>query len=156
MLPIYFWKNVAKFWGLWWKENRIALCKFVNMVEKKMEKDYGWSRGEESEEKVCRVLEELKTEGKIKNFGRNLKFYQEDLSGRDVLITTNNDKVIWLQVKSSFNPIEKEKYRRKGIHYLGGVSEKTPEEIKKEILEILQQKGKLQKASIKEKTEVSI
>ena len=121
-----------------------------------MEKDYGWSRGEESEEKVCRVLEELKTEGKIKNFGRNLKFYQEDLSGRDVLITTNNDKVIWLQVKSSFNPIEKEKYRRKGIHYLGGVREKTPEEIKKEILEILQQKGKLQKASIKEKIEVSI
>jgi hypothetical protein len=105
-------------------------------------KDYGWSRGEESEEKVRQILEELKVEGKIKNFGRSLKFYQEDSSGKDFLITTNDDKLIWIQVKSGFNQVEKEKYRRKGIHYLGGVREKTLEEIKKEILEILRKKSK--------------
>ena len=115
-----------------------------------MEKDYGWRRGEESEEKVCQALEELKAEGTIKNFGQSLKFYQEDRSGRDILITTNDDKLIWLQVKSSFNPVEKEKYQRKGIYYLV-VGEKTREEIKKEISEILNRvRQKRSKAEIKE------
>jgi hypothetical protein len=108
------------------------------------EKDYGWTQGEESEEKVRQILEELKVEGKIKNFAQSLKFYQEDLSGKDFLIITNNDKLISIQVKSGFNPFEKEKYQRRGIYYLGGVREKTSEEIKKEILEIIQKKSKSQ------------
>ena len=105
-------------------------------------KDYGWNRGEESERKVFEALEELKTEGMIKNFGQSLKFYREDTSGRDFLITARDDKIIWLQVKSGFNQFEKEKYQRRGIHYLGRVEQKTLEEIKKEILEILRQKSK--------------
>ena len=103
-------------------------------------KDYGHNKGEEAERKVFEVLEELKAEGMIKNFGQSLKFYQEDTSGRDFLITTRDDKIIWLQVKSGFNQFEKEKYQRRGIHYLGGVGQKTLEEIKKEILEILRKK----------------
>jgi hypothetical protein len=106
-------------------------------------KDYGWGRGEDSEKKVFEILEELKTQGKIKNFGQSLKFSQEDISGRDFLIMTKDEKIIWVQVKSSFNQVEKEKYQRKGIHYLV-VGEKTSEEIKKEILEILQKKSKSQ------------
>ena len=121
-----------------------------------MEKDYGWGRGEESEEKVCRVLEELKAEGMIKNFGQSLKFYQEDRSGRDILITTNNDKVIWLQVKSSFKQADKEKYEQKGIHYLA-VKEKTSEGIKKEILEILNKvRNQKRRPKVEAKVEVSI
>jgi hypothetical protein len=119
-------------------------------------KDYGWQKGEETENKVHQALEELKTEGMIKNFGQSLKFSQEDVSGRDFLITTNDEKIIWLQVKSGFNQVEKEKYRRKSVHYLGGVREKTPEEIKKEILEILRKKSKSTKIDAKEKVEVQI
>jgi len=130
---------------------------FVNVVEKmEKERDYGWSRGEESEEKVCQVLEELKAEGMIKDFGRSLKFYQEDRSGRDILITTNNDKVIWLQVKSSFKQADKEKYEQKGIHYLA-VKEKTSEGIKKEILEILNKvRNQKRRPKVEAKVEVSI
>lgn len=124
-------------------------------MEEKL-RDYGWKKGEESEEKVCRALEELKAEGTIKNFGQSLKFYQEDRSGRDILITTNDDKLIWLQVKSSFNSAEKTKYQKRGIHYLGGVREKTLEEIKKEILEVLKRKNRSTKISMREKIEVSI
>jgi hypothetical protein len=115
-----------------------------------MEKDYGWRRGEESEEKVCQALEELKVEGVIKNFGQSLKFSREDISGKDFLITTKDEKIIWIQVKSSFNPVEREKYQRKGIYYLV-VGEKTREEIKKEISEILNRvRQKRSKAEIKE------
>ena len=122
------------------------------MKEEKI-KDYGWGRGEVSEGKVFEALEELKAEGMIKNFGQSLKFYREDTLGRDFLITTRDDKIIWLQVKSGFNQFEKEKYRRRGIHYLGGVERKALEEIKKEILEILRQKSKGGK---KEKIELKI
>ena len=111
------------------------------MKEEKV-KDYGWERGEASERKVFEALEELKAEGMIKNFGQSLKFYREDTSGRDFLITTRDDKIIWLQVKSGFKQFEKEKYQRRGIHYFGGVEQKSLEEIKKEILEILRQKSK--------------
>ena len=119
---------------------------FVNEVEEKMKEEkvkyYGWERGEGSEKKVFEVLEELKTEGIIKNCGRSFQFGMEDLSGVDIVMITLEDKVIYLQVKSSSNPVEKEKYRRRGIYYLGGVREKNPREIKQEILEILRQKSK--------------
>jgi len=103
-----------------------------------------YKKGEESERKVCQALEELKAEGMIKNFGQSLKFYQEDSSGRDVLITTNNDKVIWLQVKSSFSPLDKKKYSTRGIYYLA-VQQKSPSEIKTEVLRILKQGKKTKK-----------
>ena len=125
---------------------------FLNEVENvEKEKDYGWNKGEESEEKVRQALEELKAEGIIKNFGQSLKFYQEDLRGRDFLITIDNGRVIWLQVKSSFNAVDKEKYLRRGIHYIA-VEQKTLGEIKKEILEILEKSRK--RTKIKEKIEV--
>ena len=117
-------------------------------------KDYGWSRGEESEKKVFEVLEELKTEGMIKNFGQSSRFSQEDASGRDFVIIIDDGKIVWFQVKSSFHENDKRKYLRRGIHYLA-VGQKTPEEIKKEILRILKQKGR-SKAAIKEKTKVQI
>jgi len=120
----------------------------------KENKDYGSSRGEESEEKVCQILEELKAEGMIKDFGRSLKFYQEDRSGRDVLITTNNDKAIWLQVKSSFNPVDKEKYLKRGILYIA-IGEKSLPEIKKEILWILN-KARNRKRRPKRETKVEV
>jgi DNA-binding Lrp family transcriptional regulator len=124
------------------------------MEEKR--RDYGWTQGEESEEKVRKVVEELKVEGKIKDFGQSLKFYLEDKAGIDFVIITNDGKLILIQVKSSLNQADKKEYEKRGIYYLGGVREKTPEEIKKEILEILQQKGRLQKTSIKGKIEVPI
>jgi len=136
-------------------KNEIVLL-FVNEVGKMEEKvkDYGWSRGEESEKKVFEVLEELKTEGMIKNFGQSSRFSQEDASGRDFVIIIDDGKIVWFQVKSSFHENDKRKYLRRGIHYLA-VGQKTPEEIKKEILRILKQKGR-SKAAIKEKTKVQI
>lgn len=116
-------------------------------------KDYGWERGEESEKKVFEILEELKTAGIIKDFGQSFRFGLEDLSGRDMAIVTLGNGIIWLQVKSSFNQDDKEKYQRRGIHYLA-VGKETPEEIKKEILEILR-KEKRRKAK-KRKTELQI
>ena len=117
-------------------------------------KDYGWNRGEESERKVFEALEELKAEGMIKNFGQSSRFSQEDASGRDFVIIIDDGKIVWFQVKSSFHENDKRKYLRRGIHYLA-VGQKTPEEIKKEILKILKQKGR-SKAAIKEKTKVQI
>ena len=114
------------------------------MEGKNLSRDYGWKRGEESERKVCQALEELKTEGMIKNFGQSLKFYQEDSSGRDFLITTNDEKIIWLQVKSSFHPVDQEKYLRRGIYYLA-IQQKSPSEIKTEVLRILKQDKKTKK-----------
>jgi len=126
------------------------------MEGKNLSKDYGWGRGEESERKVCQALEELKAERMIKNFGQSLRFYQEDSSGRDVLITTNNDKVIWLQVKSSFSPLDKKKYLRRGIHYIA-VEEKSLLEIKKEVLGILNKARNWKRRPKREtKVEVSI
>ena len=99
-------------------------------------KDYGHNKGEEAERKVFEVLEELKAEGVIKNCGKSFQFGKEDLSGRDMIIVTVDDGIIWLQVKSSFNLADREKYLRRGIHYLA-VGQKTQEKIKEEILEIL-------------------
>ena len=129
----------ANFWlkNFWDCGRKKIELLFVNRVEKKMEKDYGWSRGEGSEEKVCQALEELKAEGMIKNFGQSLKFYQEDLKKRDFIIITNDEKTIWLQVKSSFHQADKEKCLKKGIRYIA-VQQKSHLEVKKEILEILE------------------
>jgi hypothetical protein len=121
-----------------------------------MERDYGWSRGEESEDKVRQILEELREEGEIKDFGQSFRFYQEDSGGIDFFIITKDDKLIPLQVKSSFNQGDKEKYKERGIYYLGGVAEKTLDEIKKEILVIVKQKNKLRKSKIREKIEIFI
>lgn len=112
------------------------------------ERDYGWARGEESEEKVFEVLEELKEQGIIKNCGRSFQFGKEDLLGIDLMIVTVDDDVIYLQVKSSFNVFEKEKYRQKGIYYLGGIKAKNHREIRQEILSILRKRGKLQKIQV--------
>ena len=119
---------------------------FVNKVGEMEEKvkNYGWSRGEQSEKKVFEVLEELKAEGIIKESGRCDRFGREDSKGKDLAIITQEGKIIWLQVKSSFNETDKEKYLRRGIHYIA-VGQKTSEQIKKEILRILKKKNKLAK-----------
>lgn len=147
--------GLKNFWDCGRKEMKSFFVNEVGKMEK-VNKDYGWSRGEESEQKVSQVLDELKSEGTIKNFGQSLKFYREDKSGRDFAIVTDDDKIVWLQVKSSFNENAKRKYLRHGIHYLA-VGQKTSEEIKKEILKILKKKSKLAKTpDIKEKVEVQI
>jgi hypothetical protein len=121
-----------------------------------MERDYGWSRGEESEDKVLQILEELRKEGEIKDFGQSFRFSQEDSRGIDFLIITKDGKLIPLQVKSSFNQGDKGKYKGRGIYYLRGVAEKTLEEIKKEILVIVKQKNKFRKSKIRKKIEIFI
>jgi len=95
-----------------------------------------WEKGEKSEEKVYRALEKLKQEEIIRDFGQTIKFSQEDLRGKDFVIITNDEKAIWLQVKSSFNPAKQKKYLRRGIYYIA-IQQKTPLEIREEILGIL-------------------
>lgn len=126
--------NLQNFWNCGRKRVKLLFSNLVREMEKI--RDYGWEKGETSERKVCQVLEELKAEGKIKNFGWSSKFSQEDSSGRDFLITTNDEKIIWLQIKSSFHPVDQEKYRRRGIYYIA-VQQKSDFEIREEILGII-------------------
>lgn len=126
------------------------------MEEENVSKDYGWERGEESERKVCQVLEELKEEGIIKNCGWSFRYSNEDSKGKDLLVVTIDGKVIWLQVKSSFNPVDKERYLKRGILYIA-VGKKSLPEIKKEILGILDKaRNRKRKSKRKTKVEVSI
>jgi diketogulonate reductase-like aldo/keto reductase len=119
-------------------------------------RDYGSEKGGQSEAKVFEVLEELKAEGKIKNCGWSFQFGKEDLSGRDMVMVTVDNEIIWLQVKSSFNLSDMEKYLRRGIHYIA-VEQKTPEEIKKEILGILNKaRSRKRRPKVEAKVEVSI
>ena len=120
------------------------------------EKDYGWGRGETSERKFFLALEELKKEGAFKEFGQSFRFSQEDLKKKDFCIVSNEGKLIWFQIKTSFNAKEKEKCLRKGIQYVA-IENKDLGEIEKEILKILKRKGKLAKVpNIKEKIELQI
>ena len=125
---------------------------FVNKVGKMEEKDYGWGRGETSERKFFLALEELKKEGAFKDFGQSFRFSQEDLKKKDFCIVSNEGKIIWFQIKTSFNANDKEKYLRKGIQYIA-IEDKNLGEIKAEILEIL---SKAKKPKPKRKIEVQI
>jgi hypothetical protein len=113
-----------------------------------------WGKGEASEEKVFQALEELKEEGIIKNCGWSFRYSNEDSEGKDLLVVTIDGKVIWLQVKSSFNPVDKERYLKQGILYIA-VGEKSLPEIKKEILGILN-KARNRKRKPKRKTKVEV
>ena len=113
-----------------------------------------WEKGEASEEKVFQVLEELKEEGIIRNCGRSFRYSREDSEGKDLGIVTIDGKVIWLQVKSSFNPVDKERYLKRGILYIA-VREKPLPEIKKEILGILN-KARKRKRRPKMETKVKV
>jgi hypothetical protein len=124
------------------------------MEEENVSKDYGWERGKESERKVCQVLEELKKEGIIKNCGWSSRYSNEDSEGKDLLVVTIDGKVIWIQVKSSFNSVDKERYLKQGILYIA-VGKKSLPEIKKEILGILN-KSRNRKRKPKRKTKVKV
>lgn len=58
-------------------------------------------RGEEAERRVEKVLERLKTEGKINNFLKTQNYSYFDRKGIDFLIFLE-DRRIFLQVKSSY------------------------------------------------------
>ena len=98
-------------------------------------------KGKESERKVFQALEELKKEGKIKNFGQSIQFGQEDLEGIDFIILPQKGKAIYLQVKSSFNEKAEEKYKKRGIFFLA-VEKKGLKEIKQELIEIIKNSAK--------------
>ena len=93
-------------------------------------------KGKESERKVFQALEELKREGKIKDFGQSFQFSQEDVEGIDFIILPQKGKAIYLQVKSTFIEKKKEKYERRGIAFLA-VEEKKLREIKEELIKII-------------------
>ena len=99
-------------------------------------------KGKLAEEKTFLALEELKKEGRIKDFGQSFFFSQEDLKGIDFIIISGEGKIIRLQVKSYFGEKEMKKYRRRGIWYLAAQLEKSLEEVKKEILEIVEKATK--------------
>jgi DNA-binding Lrp family transcriptional regulator len=115
-----------------------------------------WEKGEASEEKVFQALEELKEEGIIKNCGRSFRYSNEDSEGKDLLVVTIDEKVIWLQVKSSFNSASKERYLKRGILYIA-VGKKSLSKIKEEILEILKKtRNQKRRPKIETKVEISI
>jgi len=95
-------------------------------------------KGKLAEERTSQALEELKKEGKIKDFGQSFFFSQEDLKGIDFIIISGDGKIIPLQVKSHFRKEEMGSYLRKGIQYLPVPPEKSIAEIKKRILEIVE------------------
>lgn len=94
-------------------------------------------RGDAAERKVEKILESLKEEKKIENYGRTVPFSIEDKKGIDFFIYLETGK-LKLQVKAGDFPKSKtERYRNKGIFVITNILSKTEKEIKEEILKIL-------------------
>lgn len=96
-------------------------------------------RGRIAEQKVEEVLEILKKEEKIKDYGKTIPFSKEDRNGIDFFIYPYNRKEIKLQIKAGgCLKIEAiEKYQKEKIFVIKNVLKKSEEEIKKEILDII-------------------
>jgi hypothetical protein len=96
-------------------------------------------RGKMAEEKVGKVLGQLREEGIIRAFGQTVAFSQEDIKGIDFFIYSGK-KEIKIQVKSfQVSNKERAKYRIRGIFLI--IVPPTIDElaVRRRILEILKQ-----------------
>lgn len=99
-------------------------------------------KGDRAERKVSKVLEKLEKEGIIKSFGWTFPFSRDDLDGIDFLIFPIKGKEIPLQIKSSYRKELEENYSKRGIFYMIVKPYHKFEEIRKNILEILERAEK--------------
>lgn len=97
-------------------------------------------RGEQAEEKVKEVLEELQREGIIKNFGQTSKFGIEDIKGIDFIVFWRSNQKILLQVKGYFDKKEQKRYKRRGIYVVLALPENGAGIVKRRILDIIERK----------------
>ncbi|MBA7575838.1 hypothetical protein ES708_17674 [subsurface metagenome] len=102
-------------------------------------------KGDRAERKVSKVLEKLEREGVIESFGWTTPFSGDNLFGIDFLIYPIKGKEIPLQVKSSYRKELEEKYTQKGIFCIIVKPYQRLEEIRENVLEILEKAEKRRK-----------
>ncbi|MBU0546802.1 MAG: hypothetical protein ABH876_01270 [Patescibacteria group bacterium] len=95
-------------------------------------------KGKIAEQKTFDALEKIEKDGNIKSFGWTFPFSEDDLRGIDFIIFPNKGREIRIQVKSSYNQKEEERYSRRGIYYMVVQPYKTREKVKLELLQILE------------------
>ncbi len=93
-------------------------------MEKRKKSYYQYSgaialiKGELAEEKVLCSLHCFKQLNLVRNFGSSVPFSDDDSYGIDITVYPVWGGKILLQVKSSFNREDKQKYEEKGIEYI--------------------------------------
>ncbi|MCD6550389.1 hypothetical protein J7K24_02495 [bacterium] len=96
-----------------------------------------WLRGKIALKKVIYSLNYFKRIALIKNFGYSGDFSYDDRQGIDITIYPVWGGKIFLQVKSSYNKEEKEKYKKRGIYYIAANPSREQISIDREILNLL-------------------